>query len=104
MELTQAQLDDYILRLEEAEGKIRAAEATIAEKDQRIMEVERLLGCMGKVKPVLLPLLLLALLVLLLWLLLLQEKTELQVKLQECEQRLRLLELTDTTDASVAKT
>lgn len=98
----QAQLDDYIMRLEEAEGKIRAAEAKIAEKDQRIMEVERLLGCMGKVKQVLL-LLLLSLLVLILWLLLLQEKTELQAKLQECEQRLRLLELTDTTDASMAK-
>eukprot|EP00066_Takifugu_rubripes_P019337 XP_011608603.1 PREDICTED: myocardial zonula adherens protein-like isoform X3 [Takifugu rubripes] len=79
IEKLQAQLDDYILRLEEAEGKIRAAEAKIAEKDQRIVEVERLLGCMGK------------------------EKTELQAKLQECEQRLRLLELTDTTDASVAR-
>ncbi|XP_056881115.1 myocardial zonula adherens protein isoform X3 [Takifugu flavidus] len=79
IEKLQAQLDDYILRLEEAEGRIRAAEAKIAEKDQRIVEVERLLGCMGK------------------------EKTELQAKLQECEQRLRLLELTDTTDASVAR-
>lgn len=48
--LTQAQLDDYIIRLEEAERKIQAAEAKIAEKDQRITEVERLLGCMGKVK------------------------------------------------------
>lgn len=102
MDLTQAQLDDYILRLEEAEGKIRAAEAKIAEKDQRIVEVERLLGCMGKVKQVL-SLLLLSSLVLLFWLLLQQEKTELQAKLQECEQRLRLLELTDTTDASAAR-
>lgn len=33
----------------------------------------------------------------------LQEKGQLQKKLQECEQRLRLLELTDTTDATVAK-
>ena len=49
--LTQAQLDDYILRLEEAERKLRAAEAKIAEKDQRITEVERLLACMDKVKP-----------------------------------------------------
>lgn len=40
------------MRLEEAERKIRAAEAKIAEKDQRITEVERLLGCMGKVKHV----------------------------------------------------
>lgn len=38
------------MRLEEAERRIRAAEAKIAEKDQRITEVERLLGCMGKVK------------------------------------------------------
>lgn len=33
----------------------------------------------------------------------LQEKGQLQKKLQECEQRLRLLELTDTTDGTVAK-
>lgn len=33
----------------------------------------------------------------------LQEKGQLQNKLQECEQRLRLLELTDTTDATVVK-
>lgn len=40
------------MRLEEAEGKIKAAEAKIAEKDQRITEVERLLGCMGKVQDI----------------------------------------------------
>lgn len=34
---------------------------------------------------------------------LLQEKTQLETKLQECEQRLHLLELTDTTDTSVAR-
>lgn len=34
---------------------------------------------------------------------LLQEKSQLQKKLQESERRLRLIELTDTTDASVAK-
>uniref|UniRef100_H3CVB2 Myocardial zonula adherens protein n=1 Tax=Tetraodon nigroviridis TaxID=99883 RepID=H3CVB2_TETNG len=79
IENLQAQLDEYILRLEEAERKIQAAESQIAEKDQRISEVERLLGCMGK------------------------EKTQLETKLQECEQRLHLLELTDTTDASVAR-
>lgn len=33
----------------------------------------------------------------------LQEKTQLQMKLQEHEQHLHLLELTDTTDASVAR-
>lgn len=45
----QAQLDEYIRRLEEAERNIKIAEAKIAERDQRIMEVERLLECMGKV-------------------------------------------------------
>nr|XP_046242397.1 myocardial zonula adherens protein isoform X2 [Scatophagus argus] len=79
IEKLQAQLDEYIRRLEEAERNIRTAEAKIAERDQRIVEVERLLDCMGK------------------------EKSQLQKKLQECEQRLRLLELTDTTDATVAK-
>lgn len=40
------------MRLEEAERKLRAAEAKIAEKDQRITEMERLLGCMGKVEQI----------------------------------------------------
>ncbi|KAE8297067.1 DNA-directed RNA polymerase II subunit GRINL1A [Larimichthys crocea] len=79
IENLQAQLDEYIRRLEEAEKTIKIAEAKIAERDQRIIEVERLLDCMGK------------------------EKGQLQNKLQECEQRLRLLELTDTTDATVVK-
>uniref|UniRef100_A0A3B4V3H9 Myocardial zonula adherens protein n=1 Tax=Seriola dumerili TaxID=41447 RepID=A0A3B4V3H9_SERDU len=79
IENLQAQLDEYIRRLEEAERKIRTAEAKIAERDQRIIEVERLLDCMGK------------------------EKSQLQKKLQECEQRLRLIELTDKTDTTVAK-
>ncbi|KAM9366974.1 myocardial zonula adherens protein [Symphorus nematophorus] len=79
IENLQAQLDEYIRRLEEAERNIRIAEAKIAERDQRIIEVERLLDCMGK------------------------EKSQLHKKLQECEQRLRLLELTDTTDATVIK-
>ncbi|KAG8001531.1 Myocardial zonula adherens protein, partial [Nibea albiflora] len=79
IENLQAQLDEYIRRLEEAEKTIKIAEAKIAERDQRIIEVERLLDCMGK------------------------EKGQLQKKLQECEQRLRLLELTDTTDATVVK-
>ncbi|XP_070687865.1 myocardial zonula adherens protein-like isoform X2 [Pempheris klunzingeri] len=79
IENLQAQLDEYIRRLEEAETNIRTAEAKIAERDQRIIEVERLLDCMGK------------------------EKSQLQKKLQECEQRLRLMELTDTTDATVTK-
>lgn len=46
---TQAQLDEYIRRLEEADRNIKMAEAKIAERDQRIVEVERLLDCMEKV-------------------------------------------------------
>uniref|UniRef100_A0A8P4GQ39 Myocardial zonula adherens protein n=1 Tax=Dicentrarchus labrax TaxID=13489 RepID=A0A8P4GQ39_DICLA len=76
IENLQAQLDEYIRRLEEAESNIKIAEAKIAERDQRILEVERLLDCMGK------------------------EKSQLQKKLQDSEQRLRLLELTDKTDAT----
>ncbi|XP_032416667.1 myocardial zonula adherens protein isoform X1 [Xiphophorus hellerii] len=79
IENLQAQLDEYIRRLEEAETNLRTAEAKIAERDQRIVEVERLLSCMG------------------------MEKSQLQQKLQECEQRIRLLELTDQTDAAAAK-
>ncbi|KAM8877289.1 myocardial zonula adherens protein isoform 1-T1 [Synchiropus picturatus] len=79
IESLQSQLDEYIRRLEEAERNMRIAEAKIAERDQRISEVERLLECMGK------------------------EKSHFQKKLQECEQKLRLIELTDTTDSTVAK-
>lgn len=49
---TQAQLDEYIRRLEEAERNIKIAEAKIADRDQRIIEVERLLDCMGKVRKI----------------------------------------------------
>uniref|UniRef100_A0A096M0Y4 Myocardial zonula adherens protein n=1 Tax=Poecilia formosa TaxID=48698 RepID=A0A096M0Y4_POEFO len=79
IENLQAQLDEYIRRLEEAERNLTTAEAKIAERDERIVEVERLLSCMG------------------------MEKSQLQQKLQECEQRIRLLELTDKTDAAAAK-
>ncbi|XP_029947551.1 myocardial zonula adherens protein isoform X2 [Salarias fasciatus] len=79
IENLQAQLDEYIRRLEEAERNIKIAEAKIAERDQRISEVERLLDCMGI------------------------EKSQLQKKLQESEQRLRLLELSDKTDRTVAQ-
>lgn len=48
--LPKAQLDEYIRRLEETEWSLRTAEAKIAERDERILEVERLLDCMGKVK------------------------------------------------------
>lgn len=47
---SKAQLDEYIRRLEETERSLRTAEAKIVEKDQRIIEVERLLDCMGKVE------------------------------------------------------
>ncbi|MED6279548.1 hypothetical protein CHARACLAT_001829 [Characodon lateralis] len=79
IEKLQAQLDDYIRRLEEAERSLRTAEAKIIERDQRIIEVERLLSCMGV------------------------EKSQLLEKLQECEQRIRLLEPTDTTDGAAVK-
>ncbi|KAJ0056176.1 hypothetical protein NL108_003470, partial [Boleophthalmus pectinirostris] len=79
IENLQAQLDKYIRRLEEAEKTIKNAEAKIAERDQRILEVERLLNCMGN------------------------EKSQLQMKLQTCEQRIRFLELSDTTDSNVVK-
>ncbi|XP_037103230.1 myocardial zonula adherens protein isoform X4 [Syngnathus acus] len=79
IEILQAQLDDYIRRLEEAEMNIRIAEAKIAERDLRIGELERLLDCMGT------------------------EKSQLHQKLQECERRLRLLERSDATDGAGAK-
>ncbi|XP_061749541.1 protein GRINL1A [Nerophis ophidion] len=78
IEILQAQLDEYIRRLEEAELNIKIAEAKIAERDERISELERLLDCMGT------------------------EKSQLQQKLQECERRLRLLDLSDTTDGAAA--
>lgn len=37
-------------RLEEAERNMKLAEAKIAERDQRISEVERLLDCMAQVR------------------------------------------------------
>ncbi|CAL8404741.1 unnamed protein product [Boreogadus saida] len=79
IEKLQAQIDEYVRRLEEAEATSRSAQAQVAERDQRIGELERLLDCMG------------------------QEKTQLGQKLQKCEQRLRLLELTDQTDGRVTQ-
>ncbi|XP_056134428.1 myocardial zonula adherens protein [Lampris incognitus] len=79
IENLQAQIDEYVRRLEEAERNLKIAHNKIAERDERIREVERLLDCMG------------------------QEKGQLQKKLHECEQRLRLMELTDQTDATVAR-
>lgn len=81
------------------------------ERDARIMEVERLLDCMGKVKEVHVRLegvcaggkVNICQLIHLGVGFLNQEKGQLQMKLQESEQRLRLLELTDTTDGPAAK-
>ncbi|KAF4091074.1 hypothetical protein AMELA_G00033040 [Ameiurus melas] len=67
IEAQQAQLEEYIRRLEEAERNMRLAEAKIAERDQRISEVERLLDCM------------------------VQEKAHLTQKLCDCEKQLRSL-------------
>ncbi|XP_042616674.1 myocardial zonula adherens protein-like isoform X1 [Cyprinus carpio] len=79
IEALQAQLDDYMRRLEEAERNAQIAEAKIADRDQRIAEVERLLNCMA------------------------QEKGDLIKKLCECEQRLHGLDQTDHADKAVAK-
>uniref|UniRef100_A0A671MGT7 Myocardial zonula adherens protein-like n=1 Tax=Sinocyclocheilus anshuiensis TaxID=1608454 RepID=A0A671MGT7_9TELE len=79
IETLQAQLDDYMRRLEEAERNAQTAEAKIAERDQKMTEVERLLNCMA------------------------QEKGDLIKKLCECEQRLRGLDETDHADKAVAK-
>ncbi|KAJ8343535.1 hypothetical protein SKAU_G00308640 [Synaphobranchus kaupii] len=75
----QAEISAYVRRIEEAEQNGRIAEAKIAERDERISEVERLMDCMG------------------------QEKGQLQQKLQDCELSLRRLEQTDQTDATTVK-
>ncbi|XP_036391787.1 myocardial zonula adherens protein-like [Megalops cyprinoides] len=79
VEALQAQIADYVRQIEEAEKNAKIAEAKIAERDQRISEVERLLACMG------------------------QEKSQLEQKLRDCELRLRRLEQTDHVDAATAK-
>ncbi|XP_076853406.1 myocardial zonula adherens protein isoform X2 [Brachyhypopomus gauderio] len=78
-EALTAQLEDYTRRLEEAETNVRLAEVKIAERDQRINEVERLLDCMA------------------------QEKGQLTEKLCVCEKRLRSLENGDQTDSGGIK-
>ncbi|XP_077085578.1 myocardial zonula adherens protein isoform X2 [Siphateles boraxobius] len=79
IEALQAQLDDYMRRLEEAERNAQIAEAKIAERDVRITEVERLLNCMA------------------------QEKGDLIKRLVECEQRLRGLDQIDHVDKAATK-
>ncbi|XP_072527591.1 myocardial zonula adherens protein isoform X2 [Salminus brasiliensis] len=75
----QAQLEEYMRRLEEAERNVKLAEEKIAERDQRIGEVERLMHCMA------------------------QEKSQLTQKLCEYEKRLRSLNGEDQIDSVVAK-
>ncbi|XP_036440274.1 myocardial zonula adherens protein isoform X3 [Colossoma macropomum] len=76
IEALQAQLEEYMRRLEAAERNVKLAEEKIAERDQRISEVERLLDCMA------------------------QEKSQLTQKLCDCEKRLRTL---DEVDSGVKK-
>ncbi|XP_061102007.1 myocardial zonula adherens protein-like isoform X1 [Conger conger] len=79
VEALRAQIDEYVSRLEEAEKNARVAEAKIAERDQRIGELERLLDCMR------------------------QEMAQLQLKLRDCERRLQKSEKTDQVDGNTAK-
>ncbi|KAJ8247880.1 hypothetical protein GJAV_G00251610 [Gymnothorax javanicus] len=79
VEALRAQIDEYVKRLEEAERNARIAEAKIAERDQRISELERLLDCMR------------------------QERLQLQQKLQDCEKQLRKLGNTDQVDGTPPK-
>ncbi|XP_066510568.1 myocardial zonula adherens protein-like isoform X1 [Hoplias malabaricus] len=74
----QAQLEEYMRRLEEAEEKVKHLEQEIAQRDQRIIEVERLLDCMA------------------------QEKSQLTEKLCDCEKRLRTLN-EDQVDSGIVK-
>ncbi|XP_028812849.1 myocardial zonula adherens protein isoform X2 [Denticeps clupeoides] len=79
IEALQAQIDNYIKRIEQLEKNAKIAEAKIAEKDQRISEVERLLDCMGR------------------------EKNHLMLKLQDCEQKLQQLDVTDHCSPAAAR-
>ncbi|XP_061078269.1 myocardial zonula adherens protein-like isoform X1 [Conger conger] len=79
IEALQVQISEYVRRIEEAEENVRIAEAKIAERDERISEVERLLDCMGK------------------------EKTQLQLQLQDCERQLNSLKQADQVDAASVK-
>uniref|UniRef100_A0A8C9TFQ6 Myocardial zonula adherens protein n=1 Tax=Scleropages formosus TaxID=113540 RepID=A0A8C9TFQ6_SCLFO len=72
----QTHLDECMWKIEEAEKKAKVAEAQIAEKDERIGEVERLLSCM------------------------VQEKSQLEQKLHECEQLLCRLRRADHADTA----
>ncbi|XP_076147646.1 myocardial zonula adherens protein isoform X2 [Alosa pseudoharengus] len=79
IEALQAQIDNYVRRIEELERNTRIAEAKIAERDQRISELERLLDCMGR------------------------EKEQLLQKLREAEGRLQQVDQLDHRHPAVNK-
>ncbi|KAL2077025.1 hypothetical protein ACEWY4_026529 [Coilia grayii] len=75
----QAQIDMYVKRIEELERNARVAEAKMADRDQRIQELQRLLDCMGV------------------------EKDHLAQKLRDTEQRLQQLDHMDRRDPAVTQ-
>ncbi|XP_062380601.1 myocardial zonula adherens protein isoform X2 [Sardina pilchardus] len=79
IEALQAQIDNYVRRIEELERNARMAEAKIAERDQRISELERLLDCMAR------------------------EKEQLLQKLREAEGRLQQVDQVDHRNPAVNK-
>ncbi|XP_063049727.1 myocardial zonula adherens protein-like, partial [Engraulis encrasicolus] len=79
IETLQAQIDVYVKRIEELERNAREAETKIAERDQRILELQRLTDAMGK------------------------EKNHLHLKLQEAEQKLQQLSTMNHRDPAVIK-
>ncbi|XP_041082416.1 myocardial zonula adherens protein-like [Polyodon spathula] len=76
LEALQAQANEYIRQIQEANEKVRLAEEKINEKDQRIGELDRLILCMG------------------------EEQSQLQRRLQENEQQRERLRQTDEIDGS----
>ncbi|KAK1160729.1 myocardial zonula adherens protein-like isoform X1 [Acipenser oxyrinchus oxyrinchus] len=74
LEVLQAQANEYIRQIQEANEKVRIAEEKINEKDQRIGELDRLILCMG------------------------EEQSQLQRSLQENEQQRQRLRQTDEID------
>ncbi|KAK6476799.1 myocardial zonula adherens protein-like [Huso huso] len=74
LEALQAQANEYIRQIQEANEKVRIAEEKINEKDQRIGELDRLILCMG------------------------EEQSQLQRSLQENEQQRQRLRQTDEID------
>ncbi|MBN3296299.1 MYZAP protein, partial [Amia calva] len=79
IEAFQARIDDYVKQIEETNEKVKIMEAKIIERDERLIELERLIGCME------------------------QEKSHFTQKLKECEMRMRRLRQCDHVDAAVLK-